>query len=234
MQNKLPVVLGKSSLFQGLSNAEILAFIQNCPCRIASYSKNDCIITKDGTSHFIGIILEGTVGVYTDSYFGGHTLIGIGDTDYLFGFIAMFFNEKKSITALYCRTRCKVAYFKVKDVSNPVQFVQEINPRILVNIYAMLAKHIRDDFSRAHIISTPSVSVKLVRYLLERHIATNSLAFDLVFRRSELANFLGVFRTSLSRAIKQLRETQVIAINGPVVRILKLESLIAIERGSYG
>jgi biotin operon repressor len=54
-----------------------------------------------------------------------------------------------------------------------------------------------------------------------------------VFKRSELASFLGVFRTSLSHAIKQLREEYVITIDGQVVKILKLESLIAIERESH-
>lgn len=231
---KLLEALRKSRLFRDLDDIEILAFTQSYRCKITEYQKNDCVITKDGSSHFIGVILEGTVGVYTDSYYGGHTLIGIGDEDYLFGFIAMFFNAKKSITTLYCRTSCRIAYFHVKDISNPIQFIRETNDKILVNIYAMLAKHIQDDFSRAHIISHPSVLVKLVRYVLSRHVATGKLAFDLLYTRSELANFLGVYRTSLSHAIKKLREDGVISIEGTSVNILTLESLVAAERESYG
>ena len=231
---KLLEALRKSRLFRDLDDIEILAFAQNCKCKITEYKKNDCVITKDGSSHFLGIILEGTVGVFTDSYYGGHTLIGIGDEDYLFGFIAMFFNAKKSITTLYCRTPCRVAYFQVKDISNPMQFTRETNDKILVNIYAMLAKHIQDDFNRAHIISHPSVLIKLVRYMLSRHIATGELVFGLRYSRSELANFLGVYRTSLSHAIKKLREDGVIELEGSLVKILALESLIVTERESYG
>ena len=225
--------LRKSRLFRNLDDLEILAFTQRCECKIAEYKKNDCVITKDGSSHFIGVILEGTVGVYSDSYYGGHTLLGIGDEDYLFGFIAMFFNAKKSITTLYCRTPCSIAYFRVKDISNPTQFIRETNDKILVNIYAILTKQIQESFDRAQIISHPSVSIKLVRYLLSRHVATGSLEFDLRYSRSELANFLGVYRTSLSHAIKTLRDDKVINIKGSSVKILELESLIATERYSY-
>lgn len=230
---RLLEALRKSRLFRNLDDVEILAFTQRCECRIAEYKKNDCVITKDGSSHFIGVILEGTVGVYADSYYGGHTLLGIGDEDYLFGFIAMFFNAKKSITTLYCRTPCKIAYFKVKDISNPTQFIRETNDKILVNIYAILAKHIQDDFNRAHIISHPSVLIKFVRYLLSRHATTGSLVFNLLYSRSELANFLGVYRTSLSHAIKTLREDSIISLEGSSAKILALESLIATERDSY-
>lgn len=231
--SQLLEILSKSRLFKNLDDEEILSFIQKFECKVVEYHKNDCIITKDEISHFIGIVLEGTIGIYTNSYYGDHTIISIGNQDYLFGFIAKFFNECKSITTLYCRNYCKVAYFRVKDSTNVMYFLQTTSDKILLNIYAMLTEHIRNDFDRMHIISTHSVLVKFVRYLLYRYESTGETTFDLVFNRTELASFLGVYRTSLSHCIKKLLEAGFISVSGSVVNILKLDSLISIECDSY-
>lgn len=226
-------MLRKSHLFQGATDGEISRFIAAYPCRVTSYRQGECIISKDQTPAAIGIVLEGTLGIYTDSFHGGHTLIGIGDQDYLFGFIAMFFNASKSITTLYCRKACTIAHFHIPDGTRPVDFIRTTNPVILANIYAMLTKHIRDDFDRMHLISSPSVQVRTARYLLHRQAHTGCSQFDLLFNRSELADYLGMYRTSLSRELKRFADNGVIALNRSQVSILDPVQLITIERNSY-
>ncbi len=226
-------MLRKSHLFQGATDDEIREFITAYPCTTADYHNNECIISRDQTPAAIGIVLDGSLGIYTDSFYGGHTLIGLGDQDYLFGFIAMFFNTAKSITTLYCRNACRIAYFRIPPGMSPDRFIRNANPKILANIYAMLTKHIRDDFDRMHLISSPSVRVRLARYLLYRHNTTGSPQVDLLFNRSELADYLSMYRTSLSRELKRFADTGVIRLHRSLVDILDLEALIAIERDSY-
>jgi CRP-like cAMP-binding protein len=225
--------LRQSCLFKGLSDDEIMKFIGLFPCRIKSFRQGDCIISKDEVQRFIGMVLEGTLGIYTDSFYGGHTLIGIGDRDYLFGFIARFFNDEKSITTLYCRKYSKIAFFAVKEGLDPVDFIRRTNPRILANIYAILTNHIRDDFDRMHIISSPSVRVRFIRYLLNRYARTGETTFDLFFNHSELADYLGVYRTSLSREISRLSRSGLIATEKSLVSIKRVDEIIEIECKSY-
>lgn len=226
-------MLRKSHLFQGVTDEEICRFLSAYPCNVTVYGQNECIISKDQTPAAIGVVLDGTLGIYTDSFHGGHTLIGIGDQDYLFGFIAMFFNASKSITTLYCRKACTIAHFRIPEGAGPVEFIRATNPVILANIYAMLTKHIRDDFDRMHLISSPSVRVRTARYLLYRQARTGSGQFDLLFNRSELADYLSMYRTSLSRELKRFADTGVIALNRSYVSILDPLQLISIERDSY-
>ncbi|GHU06310.1 hypothetical protein FACS1894158_12340 [Betaproteobacteria bacterium] len=223
----------QSCLFKGLPDDEIMEFISLFPCRVENFRQGDCIISKDEVSRSIGMVLEGTLGIYTDSLYGGHTLIGIGDRDYIFGFIAKFFNNEKSITALYCRKYCKVAFFAVKENLGPVDFIRQTNPMILANIYEMLTDHIRADFNRMHIISSPSVRVRFIRYLLSRYAQTGQTTFDLFFTHSELADYLGVYRTSLSREITKLSQLGLIAMEKSIVSMKRIDEIIEIECKSY-
>jgi len=223
----------KSNLFLNTSEQEILSFIRMHPCRIVNYHKKDCIITREEISRNIGVVLDGSLGIYSDSFYGGHTLIGIGDRHYLFGFIAAFYNDSHSITSLYCRESCRVAYFQIKENQTAVDFIRTTNPQILSNIYAMLTKHIKDDFDRMHLVSTNSVPTKLARYLLYLYTETNDVQVDLRMSRTELSNFLGVYRTSLSREMKHMEKNGIIACNRRMVRILDAQALIDIENQSY-
>ncbi|MCI8418553.1 MAG: Crp/Fnr family transcriptional regulator [Lachnospiraceae bacterium] len=220
-------------LFQNMSDEEILLFIKQNPCKIICYRNGDCVISKDEDPTGIGIILEGSVGIYTDSFYGDHTLIGIGDSDYLFGFIATFYNQSNSITTLYCRKHCRIAYFQVAPADNAVSFIARTSPKLLSNIFHMLTKHIRDDFDRMHIISTNSVRTKIVRYILYRHSCTQALSFDLLYNRTELASFLGIYRTSLSHELLNMKKQGLIQYTRNTLFITDLNALIAIECESY-
>lgn len=223
----------KSNLFLDVTDDDLACFIKQHPCRIVSYKKKDCIITREEASKCIGVVLDGSLGIYSDSFYGGHTLIGIGDRHYLFGFIAVFYNNAHSITSLYCREACRVAYFQIPPNQTAVDFIKTTPPQILSNIYAILTKHIRDDFDRMHLISSNSVSTKLTRYLLYLYSETGNHQVDLRMNRTELSNFLGVYRTSLSRELKHMEQQGIIRCRQRILRILDLQALIEIENQSY-
>lgn len=231
--NNLIEEVQKSNLFLDLTPEEISDFIRTHPCKIIDYHKNDCIITREEMSRRIGIVLDGSLGIYSDSFYGGHTLIGIGDRHYLFGFIAAFYNQSHSITSLYCRESCRVAYFQIGREETALDFIRATHPQILSNIYAMLTKHIRDDFDRMHLVSSNFVSTKLTRYLLYLHSETASWQFDLRMNRTELANFLGIYRTSLSRELTRMEQQGILSCHGRKVIILNPQELIDIETLSY-
>ena len=225
----------KCKLFQGVSDKEISDFLRMHPCRIRDFGKDDCIITREEQSSNIGVVLNGTLGIYSDSYYGGHALVGIGGRDYLFGFIAMFYNQAHSITSLYSRG-CRVAYFSIPKDQSPENFIANTSPRIISNIFDCLTKHIRDDFNHIYYISSSSVSVKLARFLLYNVHGDESNSFCLTMNRTELANYLSVYRTTLSRELTRMIGAGIITltpcVGGSMLRILRPEALIEIEKDS--
>ena len=151
--------LKKSFLFKNASENEIRQFARSYGCSIVEFDRNDCVITREEISKRIGIVLDGTVGIYSDSFYGGHTLIGLGGQHYLFGFIAIFYNNHNSITTLYSHDHCTIAFFDIPPGLSSVEFIRSTPPQILSNIYEMLTIHIRDDFERQQIINSKSVKV---------------------------------------------------------------------------
>ncbi len=220
-------------LFKDIPEAAIQDFIKEFPYQVQEYGQGACIISKDDTPGYIGIVLSGTLGIYSDSLHGGHTLIGIADENYLFGFIARFYNNARSITALYARNRCKIVKFMIPAYMASHEFIAKTDTRIISNMFAILTAHIERDFDRMYLISTYSVRIKLVRYLLYERTKNNSLTFQCPFNKTELASYLGVYRTSLIHEIRKMDNEEIIAADKNQFTILDIEQLIEIEQMSY-
>ena len=223
----------KSFLFKGTSENEIRQFVKNYPCTIVEFDRNDCVITREEISKRIGIVLDGTVGIYSDSFYGGHTLIGIGGQHYLFGFIAIFYNNHNSITTLYSHDHSTIAFFDIPQGLSSVEFIRSTPPQILSNIYEMLTIHIRDDFDRQQIINSKSVKVKLARYLIYSSKNAGAMQFDAKMNRTELSNFLGAYRTTLSRELSRMERDGLIRTERSLITILDYKRLLDIEMMSY-
>ena len=225
--------LKKSFLFRNASENEIRQFARSYDCSIVEFDRNDCVITREEISKRIGIVLDGTVGIYSDSFYGGHTLIGLGGQHYLFGFIAIFYNNHNSITTLYSHDHCTIAFFDIPPGLSSVEFIRSTPPQILSNIYEMLTIHIRDDFDRQQIINSKSVKVKLARYMIYSSKNAGSMQFDIKMNRTELSNFLGAYRTTLSRELSQMEREGLIRTERSLITILDYRKLLDIEMTSY-
>ena len=226
-------LISRSFLFKDVSEGAIRQFTEQFPCSIVQFNRNDCVITREEVSRSIGVVLDGTVGIYSDTYYGGHTLIGIGGCHYLFGFIAIFYNSHHSITTLYSHDHCTIAFFDIPPDLSSNDFIRSVHPQILSNIYEMLTIHIRDDFDRQQIINSKSVRVKLARYLIYICKTAGSMHLDIKMNRTELANFLGVFRTTLSREMARMARAGIIRASGRMIDILDYNALLDIEMNSY-
>lgn len=224
--------LQSCQMFQNVPEEFILRFISDFPCQIKYYSHGDCIISKDETPQYIGIALSGTLGIYTDNYYGKPTLIGIADKNYLFGFIAHFYHSARSITTLYARNACKIARFIIPSKMAGSEFVAKTAACIISNIFAILTTHIEHDFTRMYLIGHYSIKVRLARYLLNEYDNHHALEFECPYNKTELASFLGVYRTSLNHEIKKMCDLNIISFDKKRFRIIALDKLLFIEQTS--
>ncbi len=220
-------ILSKCDLFYHVPQDEIEDFIRTYPCRTVQYKKGEEIIVKGDLSAHLAIVLEGSIGVYSDSEYGDHTLIGIGDRHYMFGFTAHFYNNLNSIASLTAREKTTVAYFRMDPRLTANEFIGTLPVQIISNLYMILTHHIRSDFDRMYIISSSSIRQKLSRYLMHLSREAESDTFTLPFSKTELANYLGLYRTSLQRGLANLQKAGIIRYN-------RNEVTITDKAGLYG
>lgn len=216
--------------FKSLNAKEIEDFLSNFSWEIASFINGGCIVSKDHEVDYIGIILEGAAGIYSESMHGASTFLGYGNTDYIYGFIARFFNKGFSITALYAVKICRVLKIYIPKGMTKEDFILLTPPKLLANIFEILTIHIQNDFNHIYVISGSSVKVKISRYLLLQleHNPSDTIRLPMTF--TEFASYLGIYRTTLHHALREMEENGLISKNKRQIHILNLKELLKLER----
>jgi CRP-like cAMP-binding protein len=72
-----------------------------------------------------------------------------------------------------------------------------------------------------------TVRQRVARYLLDRCSGESTCAVRLEAKKGDIAKSLGTIKETLSRTLKQLQEDGIIAVEGPVIRILDCAGLRA-------
>lgn len=213
--------LGHCPLFKGLTPDEISETLTALSARYQNYKKNDYIFHTEGRAGMIGIVLSGKVHVIREDYWGNRSLlapIGIGD---MFGeafACAGVTHLPVSVIAAEAAAICFIdhqKFFSVTALSSPAQ------TQLIRNMLQILAgKNITLTQKIEH-ISKRSLREKMLSYLSSLAIETGSNELHLPFNRQELANYLSVDRSALSRELSHMQKDGIIYYKGSAIKLLK-------------
>ncbi|MER3547290.1 MAG: Crp/Fnr family transcriptional regulator [Rhodanobacteraceae bacterium] len=97
-------------------------------------------------------------------------------------------------------------------------------------VMAQMTERIHTHWNEIEALSLHGAVPRLARYLLEQHASRDSSALHLPFPKAQIAAQLAVTPETLSRGLRTLIGRGVIAVRGPVIRILNEPALRSIAR----
>lgn len=208
-------------LFRGVSTDELENIYSELKFNIYSHKKESIIkLAQDECTSLI-IIEEGVVrGEMTD--ISGRVL-KVEDISAPNAIAAAFLfgmNNRFPVNVI-ANTDCKLLVIPKLEFVNMLQK----NQKILINYLNMISNKAQFLSSRLNILSLKDLKAKLAHYLLQQTQNGRIINFTMPDNQSKLADFLGVTRPSLARALKQLSDDDIIETNRNDVKILKLDEL---------
>lgn len=188
-------------LFHGIDECEIERFLADACCFYRDYVKNSVIICEGDTCHEMGVICEGeAIGEAFTSDGRRNSFIRLTKGCVFGSIIAMGENKKSPVTV---KTVCqsKILFIPFNSFTNdscPHGTVLKNLSRIISQKYFALS-------DRANCLSQPSIRGKIICYLHRESVEKGSNTFELTLSRSELADYLAVDRSALSREMSKMQ-----------------------------
>ncbi len=197
-------VMGSVELFRGVEAAHLRAMLQCLGAKTVAVSKDQYVLAAGDKAEHVGIVLEGRFLVVRDDIDGERSLLATlspGD----------FFAE-----ALCCAAVAESPVSVLADADGTVMLLpfQRIlhtctsacghHSRLLENMLAILASKNLLFQDRMELLSQKSIRRRVMRYL-ESVAAQKGREFSIPFSREELADFLAVDRSALSRELARLK-----------------------------
>ncbi len=218
-------LLAGSALFSGISARNLHNLAEKVSLR--EYAKGEIVFSQDSPADGFFILLKGSVSVYRLSADGKKQILhSFSEKTQAVGEVPVFQGGNYPATA-EAQKLCELLYVPGDEF---LDFAMQ-NPSILLEMLAVLSLRLRRFVGLVDDLSLKEVPARLAKYLIDLSVRQGTKRIELDVSKTALADRLATAAETLSRALKKMRDKDIIDMQGPVILILDTERLTAVAAG---
>ena len=191
-----------SPLFRGLTPAEWDALAQTGQLRTKTFSRHEIIFHAGSRIHEVGVVLRGSVHIENLDLWGTKTILSSVPAGQVFAETYAFCGDAMLVDAVAAED-CEVLFVNAAAFSGGSSAGQD---KLLHNLLAVsMWKNL--SLSQRIFCTTPkTVRGRLLTYFSAQTAACGRLEFDIPFNRQQLADYLNLDRSALSKELCRMRD----------------------------
>jgi len=214
-------ILKTVALFERISESDLEHMLKCLDSKQSAYEKNDIIFLTDDPISQIGIILSGNVQIIKEDYLGNSTILtelSVGD---IFGETIACAGVIKSPVTVLAITQCEVLFIDYKKVVTTCSTACIFHTRLIENMLKLLASKNLMLNQKIELISKRTTREKLISYFALQTKQSKRNTFTIPFTRHELADYLCVDRSAMSRELSKMRDEGILNFKGNQFEMLQ-------------
>ncbi|MDE5052410.1 Crp/Fnr family transcriptional regulator [Niallia taxi] len=219
LQNSFEI-LQNIDLFNGFSEEEIRESIHCLKGYTKKYQKRGIIFSKEAPLPTFGIVLTGTIFLSSEDITGStfiFTELSAGD---IVGETALQFTQTGVEYDVTAATDCEILFFHKENIVQPNKVICALRARIIENLFTLLLQKNQELYHKLDIVSHKNLRNKILHYLHLQSQKSDTQHFTIPFSREELANYLIVDRSALSRELSRMQDDGLITFSRNTFQLL--------------
>lgn len=179
--------------------------MEHCHClRQKRFARQEIIFHAGETVHEIGVVLSGSVHIESVDLWGNKSILSQAGPGQAFAETYAFCAEPLMVDAVAAE-HCEVLFLDVSALSCP-HAEHRWQEQILRNLLE-IAMHKNLTLSRRIFCTSPkTVRGRLLTYLSGQAMQAGSTEFEIPFNRQQLADYLNLDRSALSKELSRMHE----------------------------
>jgi CRP-like cAMP-binding protein len=212
-------VLRVCPLFTGIAEGDIKKLLFCLSVQKKVFDKNNYILTAGEKAEKIrpdqaipmGIVLSGSLRVVQDDFWGNRSILSTINPAGLFGEALSCMGMKISPISVVAAEKSEVLLFNHKTIFDACRTPCPFHATLINNLTKILAGKNVMLFQKLEHISRRSTREKILSYLSRRALEAGKNRFTVPYNRQELADYLFVDRSALSRELGRLRDEGILS-----------------------
>lgn len=209
-----------SPLFAGIKPEDMKPMLQCIGYHLNQYSKGEVIAFEGDNLKHIGIVLSGSVDMVKEDLWGNKTMLIRTRKHEMFGETFACGNDNLAVVTFVVSEDAKVLFMPFSRVMHSCTMACEFHHRLIENMVKVIANKNRDLMQKVDVVSKRTIREKLLAYLSIQAQQQNSRYFEIPFGRVELAEYLCVDRSALTRELAKMKAEGLIDYDRNCFRIL--------------
>ena len=210
----------KTPLFDGIAPQDRKTMLGCIGYHLGTFRKGDIVAFEGDNLKHIGIIISGAVDMVKEDLWGNKTMLVRMRKDEVFGETFACGSDSLSVVTFMVSDDAKVLFMPFDRVMHSCTMACQFHHRLIENMVKIIADKNRDLMRKVDVVSKRTIREKLLAYLSIQAQVQNSRYFEIPLGRVELAEYLCVDRSALTRELAKMKDDGLIDYDKNCFRIL--------------
>ena len=212
--------LKRTKLFEGLENEEIISMLSCLGAKLGTYKKGEYVLRQGEYLSNVFILVEGNLHIQNDDYWGNHCILRQISLGEMFGESYIAPESGALLNDVVAITDSTVIFFDLKKILTACSSACKFHTMVVRNMFFAISEKNRKLVQKMGHISKRTTREKLISFLSEEAKKHNSSNFTIPFNRQQLADFLSVDRSAMSKELCKMRDEGLLEFDKNAFRLL--------------
>ena len=204
MKDDIVSALTHNALFSGMTETQISAAAAALKAAEKQYGKGDYILHAGDITPCLGIVLSGSVTIESNDVWGNNTIlshVGAGD---LFAETYAMLPAQVLLVDAVANEACRILFLNMRALLQTP--AAEWHSKLTANLLQISIRKNLTLSNRSFQTAPKTIRGRVLAYLNSLSLQTGKDAFDIPFDRQQLADYLNVERTALSKELGRMQK----------------------------
>ena len=209
-----------SPLFDRISPEDRQTMLGCIGYHIGTFRKGDIVAFEEENIRHIGIVVSGAVDMIKEDLWGNKTMLVRMKKDELFGETFACGSDNQSVVTFLVSEDAKILFIPFDRVMHSCTMACVFHHRLIENMVKIIADKNRDLMRKVEVVSKRTIREKLLAYLSLQAQVQGARYFEIPLGRVELAEYLCVDRSALTRELAKMKDDGLIDYDKNCFRII--------------
>ena len=205
------VDIQNSVIFKGMSDSEADAAMKALAAAEHSFAKDAIILHAGDTTDVMGLVLEGSVRIESNDVWGNRTILSHVEAGQVFAETYALLKDEPLLVDAVANQDSRVLLLNMGSIGR-ANDSSAWRLRLISNMLSISMQKNLMLSGRIFHTSPKSIRGRVMSYLNSISLQTGSSEFDIPFDRQQLADYLNVERTALSKELGKMQSDGLIRV----------------------
>lgn len=211
----------RSPLFAGIDAGDMELMLGCIGYHIGTYRKGEIIAFEEENINHVGVVLTGAVDMIKEDIWGNRTMLVRSYPEDIFGETFACGEDTLSVVTFVAAEDTKVLFLSFCRVMHTCTHACRFHQTLVENMVRLIARKNRELMRKIEVVSKRTIRDKLLAYLSLQAQTQDSPYFDIPLGRVELAEYLCVDRSALTRELAKMKEEGILDYDRNSFRLLQ-------------
>lgn len=202
--------LQQSMLFRGMTELEITKALQVLEAYEKSFQKGETLLIAGTITERMGLVLEGSVTIESNDAWGNRTIISHVGQGQVFAETYALLENEPMLVDVTASEDCRVFFLRSGRIQSLKNSLEPWALKYITNLLTISMHKNLILSGRSFHTAPKTIRGRVMAYLNSVSLQKHSREFDIPFDRQQLADYLNLERSALSKELGKMQKDKLI------------------------